>query len=431
MTSIEIERLESPTLREEVFQVRLPSGLQVYLCPKPGFQKKYACYSTFYGSVDNDFLVAGGERTRVPDGIAHFLEHTLFETEEGNVSDLFAANGAYNNASTSFTTTTYLFAASDRFFDNLKLLLSFVETPAFREEKVEKERGIIEQEIKGYDDSVDWVIYRTTLENLFQRHPIRIDIAGTAESIAGIDVPTLEACYRSFYHPANMSLFAVGDIDRSEFFDCVLGASRRSVPGGCVSERFFPDEPEEVACAHRRLSMEVAVPKILAGFKETRVPILGEAYVQRELVSEMALEICFGRSTDTFRELYERQLILDDFSASYSAGAGIGYALVGGDTPDPDRLEKILLERLSELRDHPLPPADFEREKRKFIGTFIRSFNSLEYLAANYTYFRFHGYDLFRTIDLLSRVTREMVLDRIRDLLEPERMSIAVVVPGR
>ena len=167
MTLPELEKLSNLTLKEEVYRATLPSGLEVSFCPKPGFQKRYACYSTRFGSIDNEFTGSGGESLRVPDGIAHFLEHTLFETPRGNASDLFALNGASNNASTSFTQTTYLFAASDRFWDNLGLLIDFVENPCFQDDKVEKERGIIEQEIKGYDDNPGWVNYRGLLGNLF------------------------------------------------------------------------------------------------------------------------------------------------------------------------------------------------------------------------------------------------------------------------
>ena len=164
----------SPTLQEEVHRVELAGGLQVFFCPKPGFKKKYACYATHYGSVDSVFRGPGeSEASTVPDGIAHFLEHTLFETEKGNVSDLFGRNGAYNNAATSFSSTSYLFASSDRFYENLELLVNFVENPVFDPGKVEKEKGIIEQEILRYQDEPGWVGYMGLLESLFKEHPFR------------------------------------------------------------------------------------------------------------------------------------------------------------------------------------------------------------------------------------------------------------------
>lgn len=429
MQGLKIEREQCSTLREEVFHTTLRSGLTVFYCPKPGFQKKYACYAAHYGSVDSEFVGGDDKRVRVPDGIAHFLEHTLFETEEGNVSDLFAKNGAYSNAATSFTTTTYLFAASENFYDNLKLLVRFVENPAFSAERVEKERGIIEQEIRGYEDSPDWVSYMGLLENLFQSHPIRIDIAGTIESIRDIDVPTLEKCYRSFYHPRNMLLFVTGDLDRDQLFEFVASESRPSASDGDCSGRHYPEEPPAVSRRETRRNMEVAVPKLLLGFKEVRVPASGKKYVLRQLVSELALELLFGRSSDTYRELYERQLVLDDFSASYGAGTGIGYVILGGNTPQPQELRDTLLGRIEKLRTAGLSQEDFERKKRKFIGGYIRQFNSLEYLASYYTYFRFHDFDLFATIDLLREISREMVEERIQALLGPEQCASFVVLP--
>ena len=428
------ERSVSELLGEEIHTLILPSGLPVLYCPKPGFKKKYACYATFYGSVDSEFLDPSGARVKVPDGIAHFLEHTLFETEEGNVSDLFARHDAYNNAATSFTTTSYLFAATERFYDNLDLLIQFVENPVFRPENVEKEKGIIEQEISGYDDSAPWVSYMGLLENLFAAHPIRIDIAGTAESIAAIDSETLHQCYRKFYHPSNMLLFVVGDLDASELFDFVSKTSRPVSLGGgqaLSGGRIYPDEPRAVAQRTASKALDVALPKLLLGFKEVGVPASGEAFVQRELASELLLEMLFGASSDMYKDLYESQLILEDFGASYSAGAGIGYAVIGGDTPDPVRLEQRIVSSAADLVERGLTDEDFEREKRHFMGGFIRDFNSLEYIANHYTYYRFHDFDLFDAVGVLARLEKSTLEARARELLDPENYATFVVEPRK
>ncbi|MBI4604370.1 MAG: insulinase family protein [Planctomycetes bacterium] len=431
------ERTYSSTLDEEVQTAVFPSGLTAIFCPKRGFRKKYACYSTFYGSVDSEFVEpGGGSPLAVPDGIAHFLEHSLFETEEGNVSDLFSKLGAYNNAATSFTTTTYLFASSERFYECLALLLRFVENPVFKPEKVEKEKGIIEQEIKGYDDNPQWVSYMGLLEGLFQRHPLRIDIAGTAESIRRIDSETLHRSYRAFYSPPNMILFVVGDLAPAELFDFVASRSHFAAAppppsGDRRVERIYPEEPRAVARRESRKPMEVALPKLLVGFKEIGVPPRGDELVLHDLASELALELIFGRSSDTFRELYEAQLILDDFGASYGSGAGVGYGVVGGDTPRPDELRDAILERISRLLERGIAEGDFEREKRKFLGSHIRGFNSLEYIASHYTYFRFHGFDLFRAVDLLAQLDKAALEARLRALLDPESCSCFVVEPRR
>lgn len=427
----------SPTLQEEVHRVELAGGLQVFFCPKPGFKKKYACYATHYGSVDSVFRGPGESgASTVPDGIAHFLEHTLFETEKGNVSDLFGRNGAYNNAATSFSSTSYLFASSDRFYDNLELLVNFVENPVFDPDKVEKEKGIIEQEILRYQDEPGWVGYMGLLESLFKEHPLRIDIAGTVESIYKIDSETLHRCYRTFYHPRNMILFITGDLDLDEIFGFVDARSRYGSAGAGAEDsgewdvaRVFPDEPGDVASPRFERDMEVALPKLLIGYKERGVPLKGPELLNRELTSEFALDLLLGRSSDAYADLYQAQLIQDDFSAFYYSCAGVAFVGMGGETPDPHGLRRALDTYLGDARDQGFQAEDFERQKRKYIGGFIRSFNSLEFIASNYTYYRFHDLDLFELVDALEAITREEVEERVKELFDPSRQAYSLISP--
>jgi len=429
MNRLDIEKLSNLTLKEEVYRTTLPSGLGVSFCPKPGFQKRYACYSTRFGSIDNEFSTSGGESLRVPDGIAHFLEHTLFETPEGNASDLFARNGAANNASTSFTQTTYLFAASDLFWENLGLLIDFVENPCFQDDKVDKERGIIEQEIKGYDDNPGWVSYRGLLGNLFSQHPVRIDIAGTVETIAEIDTATLQSCYDRFYHPANMHLFVVGDLDKEELFDFVAGRSRSCEALDGELERKYPAESPEVFKAESEVELDVAEAKFILGFKEIDVPLSGEELVRRELLSDLGLDLLFGSSSDLFRELYEKKLVHDELWSGYDALGGVAYAMVGADTSCPDEFPGRLLDGIEGQLAEALNRDNFERKKRQFIGDFVRRFSSLEFIAHGFTTYLFRDFDLFSLIDLINSLDREMLEGHLGTLLDPARHSIFKVVP--
>ena len=429
MTRLDIEKLSNSTLKEEVYRATLPSGLGISFCPKPGFQKRYACYSTRFGSIDNEFSGAGGELLRVPDGIAHFLEHTLFETPEGNASDLFARNGASANASTSFTQTTYLFAASDRFWDSLGLLIDFVEEPCFQDDKVEKERGIIEQEIKGYDDNPGWVSYRGLLGNLFSEHPVRIDIAGTVETIAGIDTATLQSCYDRFYHPSNMHLFVVGDLDREELFDFIADRSRAVEALDGAFERKYPVESAAVFKAEGQVEMDVAAAKFILGFKEPDAPLAGEELVRRELLSDLGLDLLFGSSSDLFRELYEKQLIHDELWSGYDALGGVAYAMVGGDTSRPEEFPGRLLDGIERCLGEALSRDNFERKKRQFIGDFVRRFSSLEFIAHGFTTYLFRDFDLFSLIDLINGLDREMLEEHLVSLLDPARHSVFKVLP--
>jgi predicted Zn-dependent peptidase len=285
-----------------------------------------------------------------------------------------------------------------------------------------------------YQDSPHWVGYMGLLENLFVKHPLRIDIAGTVESIHRIDSNTLHECYRTFYHPSNMILFVVGDVEPGTLFPFVAEKSRHGAGSRDRSDAYrvshvYPREPRAVSRSETRKTMQVATPKLLLGFKEVEVPERGEEFVLHDFASSLALEILFGKSSETYELLYEQGLILDDFGASYGMGAGIGYGLVGGETPEPDRLREILLGRLRKLLDEGIAPEDFERSRRAFLGSFIQGFNSLEYIASHYTYFRFHDFDLFRSVDVLRRLDRNLLEERIRSLLDPANSASFVILP--
>src|SRR6476659_11457808 len=215
-----MEKISFDQLQEELYYEKLPNGLNVYILPKKGFNKTFATFTTKYGSVDNHFVPLRKEEfTKVPDGIAHFLEHKLFEKEDGDVFQQFSRQGASANAFTSFTRTAYLFSSTSNVEQNLETLMNFVQEPYFSEKTVEKEKGIIGQEITMYDDNHDWRLYYGVIQNLYENHPVRIDIAGTIESISHINKDLLYECYNTFYHPSNMLLFVVGPVDATKVME--------------------------------------------------------------------------------------------------------------------------------------------------------------------------------------------------------------------
>lgn len=289
-------------------------------------------------------------------------------------------------------------------------------------------------------DDPGWAAYMGLLESLFVRHPLRLDIAGSPESIRKIDVETLARCHRTFYAPRNMILFVVGDLDGDEVLGFVgersngasaagpSGSTAGAGPDGSEIPRAYPEEPPEVARPEFSKQMEVALPKVLMGFKEVGAPAAGPEFLQRELISEFALDFLFGRSSDGFQRLYEAGLIFDDFGASFHSCAGVAYCAVGGETPKPREMREAVLAEILRVREQGFPTEDFERQKRKFIGSFIRHFNSLEYIAGNYTYFRFHGVDLFDAVDSLGAMRREEVEERLRSL-DPSRCAVSTILP--
>lgn len=417
-------------LEEKVYEATLDNGLQVYLLPKPGFRKTYATLTTRFGSIDHRFRVEDGDVVELPDGIAHFLEHKMFEEEDGDVFHRFAQQGASANAFTSFNRTAYLFSCTDRVKDNLLTLLDFVQRPYFTDENVEKEKGIIGQEIRMYEDDPDWQVYFGLLQSMYVHHPVRIDIAGSVESISKIDKELLYQCYETFYHPSNMLLFVVGHIDPEQVLAWVRDnqAAKSFSPPPSVT-RLYPEEPTDVTVRERRRALPVAVPKLMFGFKDVEL-LSGERLLYRQCATELALEALFGTGSELYQKLYDDNLIDDSFGYQRMEESAYALSLVGGETPEPDRLLDVVREYLGRRVKDGISEAEFERVRRKKIGTWLRSLNSLEYIANLYTGYRFNGTDLFSVLPTLEQMTVDGVNRRLREHLSPEAMVVSIVEPA-
>lgn len=423
--------LESPVLREALYSKRLPSGLQVYVLPKPGFARKYATFATRYGSIDSEFGVPGEtEPLRVPDGIAHFLEHKLFEEEHGNVFDDFARLGANCNAYTDYTSTTYLFSCVDHFNQCLEILLDFVQRPYFTDENVEKEKGIITQELLMYQDDPGNRVRTGMLEALYSRHPIRIDIGGTPESVSRITKDLLYRCYRTFYHPSNMVLFVVGDVEPEQVMAQVeVNQAAKDYQAQGDIRRVFPEEPDAVAQDRKVQEMAVAQPMYRLGFKDTRLGLWGAHLAVRDAATRIALEALVGMGSPLFQSLYEEGLVDLGFGADYHGDKDFGYCTLGGDTRDPERLNQKLLEGALEMAERGIAPEDFDRAHRKFHGDTLRLFNNFSGLAYFFNHWLFKGVTLFDYLDVVARLTADDVNRRAREIFRTENHVVSTVVP--
>lgn len=415
-------------VNETLYQETLPNGLQVFLLPKMGFSKTYAVFTTRYGSIDSHFRLANGQEIHVPDGIAHFLEHKMFEKKDRDVFKEFSKNGASYNAFTSFNRTAYLFSSTEKVEENLTTLLDFVQEPYFSEQSVEKEKGIIGQEIQMYDDNPDWNVYMNLLKAMFQEHPIRIEITGTIDSIAKITPETLYHCYETFYHPANMVLFIVGSFDPQAIMQLVRSnqAKKQFAPTPKI-ERIFPEEPAPVTQKQVELSLAVGLPKCMIGFKEKTTGLTGEDLLKRELTTKLVLEILFGSSSELYQKLYDSGLITETFDFDFSNESDYGYSIIGGDTPDPDQLVNTIRQEITQYLEKGIDQNDFERSKRKKIGLFLRSLNSVEYIANQFTSYKFNGIDLFSVVPVLEKITLENVNQRMREHFQFEQMAVSLV----
>lgn len=418
--------LEYPKLQEKLWHEKLDNGLEVFILPKPGFTKTYATFTTKYGSVDNHFIMPGGETLRVPDGIAHFLEHKMFEEPEGDIFSNFASQGASANAYTSFDRTVYLFSATKDVSANLDTLLHFVQNPYFTDENVEKEKGIIVQEIDMYKDNPDWRVYFGLNEAMYEKHPVRIDIAGTADSVRSITKEMLYDCYHTFYHPSNMTLFIVGGVDPEETMAQVKRdqAGKTFGQGGGI-KRLFEDEPTAVHQKKKEIILPVSLPKCMFGFKDD--PGTGRDAIRYELTSKLMLEAVLGSSSALYQSLYDDNLISDNFGHEFNTGPGYAFSVIGGETRDPDELVRRVSEAMYEAASNGIPEAVFERTRRKRIGAMLRMYNSLEAIASEFTRVRHKGGDLFRTVEVYESLTLDEVNARLREHVRPEQLAVAVV----
>ncbi|WP_404358811.1 insulinase family protein [Cytobacillus firmus] len=429
-----MDKITFDQLQEELYYEKLDNGLDVYILPKKGFNKTYATFTTKYGSIDKHFLPPGKEEyVKVPDGIAHFLEHKLFEKEDGDVFQQFSKQGASANAFTSFTRTAYLFSSTSNVEMNLETLIDFVQDPYFTEKTVEKEKGIIGQEITMYDDNPDWRLYFGLIENMFKNHPVKIDIAGTIESISHITKDMLYECYETFYHPSNMLLFIVGPVDPDQIMTQVRdNQSKKDYKEMPEIKRQFEEEPSEAAKKKKVLEMNVQTSKCLVGIKSSTANQSGKEMLKNELSLNVLLDILFGKSSEQYSTLYSEGLIDDTFSFDYTQEQGFGFAMVGGDTNDPDRLAETLQKMLLDAREKgTISQETLDRTKKKKIGAFLRAVNSPEYIANQFTRYAFNEMDLFDVVPTLESITLEDVENAAGNLISEERFTVCQVVPKK
>ncbi|ETI66510.1 EF-P 5-aminopentanol modification-associated protein YfmH [Neobacillus vireti] len=429
-----MEKITFDQVQEELYHEKMANGLNVYILPKKGFNKTYATFTTKYGSVDNTFVPLGKEEyVKVPDGIAHFLEHKLFEKEDGDVFQQFSRQGASANAFTSFTRTAYLFSSTSDVEKNLETLIDFVQEPYFSEKTVEKEKGIIGQEITMYDDNPDWRLYFGLIQNLYQHHPVKIDIAGTIESISHITKDWLYECYNTFYHPSNMLLFIVGPVDPELYMNQVReNQAKKEYKDMPEIKRQFADEPQGAAEKKQVLQMNVQTPKCLVGIKALHVDQTGNEMLKNELTMNVFLDLLFGKSSEHYNQLYNEGLIDETFAYDYTQEQGFGFAMIGGDTSEPDQLAEKLKKMLMEATNSNTFSAEqLERAKRKKIGAFLRAINSPEYIANQFTRYAFNEMNLFDVVPTLEKITLDEVQTLATEVISEERFSVCQVIPKK
>lgn len=400
-----------------------PSGLKIYILEKPQYNSAYAVFGTKYGSIDTCFSV-NGEQARVPEGIAHFLEHKLFESEDGDAFTKYAATGAYANAYTSFDRTCYLFSCSDRFYDNLGILLDFVQSPYFTAATVQKEQGIIGQEIRMYDDSPEWRVMFNMLLAMYKNHPVRIDIAGTVESIAEIDDDLLYKCYNTFYNPSNMFICIAGNVNPDKALNQINKAIKTNAP--IEIERIGCDEPQEVCKSYTEQKLAVAQPMFCFGYKEAMDK--PERTVKEKICTSILLEIIAGDSSPLYRKLINEGLINDEFSFEYFTGHGYSAVIFEGESSSPKTVAEEIKTEIERLKADGIDKKIFSAVRCGMYGEAVRSFNSVESIATQLVGCAMSDSGLFDELKYLKNVTPDDIYKRL-SLLDINKTVLSVIIP--
>ena len=429
-----MKKIVNEVLREEVYYEKLENGLDVYFMPKLGFTKKYAVLATNYGSNDLEFIPIGeNEKIRVNEGIAHFLEHKMFEQPDGgNAFDKFSMYGASANAFTNFTMTAYLFTATEKFYESLENLIDYVQTPHFTDENVEKEKGIIEQEIKMYNDDPNWNVYFNCLKALYVNYPVRVDIAGTVDSIYKITKEELYKCYNTFYNPGNMALFVVGDLDYDKVIQSIRKVNHNDVEIlNKEINRFYPEEPDRVNQEEIVAQFHISRPMFNIAFKDNNVGIKGNDLLRKEIVTEILIDMIFRRGSKLYEDMYMSGLINDSFGGGFSSQIDYGFTILGGESNEPKKVQKTILEYIQKYKEQGLSKDEFERTKKKKIGNFLKCFDSVNFIANNFISYKFKGINLLDYLDVIKDVKYEEIIDRLNNHLNEENCVISIVEPSK
>ena len=421
-----MEKRIYPELQEQVFWSTLENGLTVAVVPRPGFTKKLAYFVTDYGSIHTGFTL-NGEALQAPDGVAHFLEHKMFDLPGRDVTAEFAALGAVPNAFTSYDMTAYYFSCTENFAESLALLLEFVSTPYFTEESVAKEQGIIGQEIGMNEDNPDTRVFENLMLAMYRQHPIRFPILGTRETIGQITPQVLHQCHRAFYHPGNMLLCVVGDVDPEQ----VAAIARKQLPPASGDTVSRPKQwDEEMTCPQSQIaaSMEVAMPMFQLGFKSEPLGF-GEAAVRAEVIGDLAAEALFGESSPLYLKLYEEGLIDSSFGGGFETVEGMSMLTASGDSDNPEAVRDAILAAAEELARQGIRDEDFARMKRSALGRRIRDLDSFDATCFRICAYHFSGFDYFRFPAVYRDVTVAEIQNFIKTAVTQQRCSLSVIYP--
>ena len=423
-----MEIIESLKLKEKEYIEKLDNGMTIIIIPKPELDKKYVIWGTRFGSIDNRFIMPNsGEEVFIPDGVAHFLEHKMFEQPNGtNSLDTLMALGLDANAYTTNDHTAYLFECTDNFYEGLDELMDYVQHPYFTDENVEKEKGIIAQEIKMYDDEPGWRLYMNTMDCMYKENPIKIDIAGSVESISKITPDVLYKCYNTFYNPSNMVMVVCGNFNPDNILEEI---KKRLLPHEKQGEikRIYPSKEKEINKPYNEMEMEVSLPLFAIGFKDMEDNSNKEELVKKHIAIEILLNMIIGKSSDGYKELYEKGLLLAEPDMDYEFSDEYAHIVISGQSQEPEKVKEKVEESINFFLENGLDDEHFNRIRKKVYGDYVVEYNSVGDIARMFLSDKMKGINSFDYIEKYNEVTKEYTETVLKNVFKKDNMVMSVI----
>ena len=418
--------IEDSKVKEKLYLEKLENGLTIMIIPKKGIQKKYIMWGTNYGSNDSKFIVPGeSEETEVPKGVAHFLEHKMFEQESGiNSLDTLTALGVDANAYTTNDHTAYLFGCTENFYPALDELMDYVQHPYFTDENVEKEKGIIGQEIMMYDDYPEWKVYLNAMEAMYHEHPVKLDITGTIETISHIDKEILYKCYNTFYNPSNMAMVVCGDFEPEQLLEEIKKRLIEKKANGEI-KRIYPVEQEDIVKEKIEQNMDVSQPLFTIGIKDKVADV--KERVRKHIAIEILLNMIIGKSSKLYKELYDEGLLFAVPSLDYEFARGYAHVLITGQSPEPEKVYEKFKKAVEEMKASTIDTKEFNRIKKRIYGEYVKEYNDVEDIARMFLADYFKEINSFDYLEEISTINEQYVEQILKQVFDDKKMVISVI----
>lgn len=422
--------IENSKVKEKLYVEKLENGLTVMIMPKKNIQKKYMIWATNFGSIDNKFIAPNDkEETNIPDGVAHFLEHKMFEQQNGtNSLDTLTALGVNANAYTTTDHTCYLFECTDNFYPAMDELMDYVQNPYFTDQNVEKEKGIIGQEIQMYDDYPSWAVYMNAMKCMYKNNPIIIDIAGSIESISKIDKEVLYKCYNTFYHPSNMVMCFAGEFEPEALIEEVKKRLKPTEKHGEI-KRIYPEEPEQIVKKENTQNMEVSMPIFVIGIKDVidNKNYTSSNIVKKHIAIEILLNMLIGKSSKLYKELYEAELITGEPYLEYEFSKQYAHVSITGQSNDPKKVLEKFEAEIKQMKENDIDSAHFQRVKNMIYGNYVKEYDDVAEICRMFVGDYMKGINSFEYIEEYEQVTPEYTKQVLEEVFKEDKTVLSIV----